>query len=35
MLELVLRILNGLAPLATLSRGYGRIGTDVHEVMPG
>ena len=34
MLELVLRILNGLAPLATLSRGYGRIGTDVHEVMP-
>lgn len=32
MLELVLRILKDVSPLATLSRGYGRKGTDVHEV---
>jgi len=32
MLELVLRVLHGMAPLATLSRGYGRSGTDIHEV---
>lgn len=32
MLELVLRTLAGSAPLATLSRGYGRAGTDIHEV---
>ena len=32
MLELVLRTLHGIAPLATLSRGYGRKGTDIHEV---
>lgn len=32
MLELVLRTLEGRAPLATLSRGYGRSGTDFHEV---
>ncbi len=30
--ELVLRTLDGLAPLATLSRGYGRSGTEVLEV---
>ncbi len=34
MLELVLRTLNGTAPLATLSRGYGRKGTSIHEVQP-
>lgn len=33
MLELVLRTLEGTSPLATLSRGYGRIGTDIREVM--
>ncbi len=33
MMELVLRILEGTAPLATLSRGYGRADTDVHEVL--
>ncbi len=32
MLELVLRTLDGISPLATLSRGYGREGTDIHEV---
>jgi len=32
MLELVLRTLTGVAPLATLSRGYGRTGTDTREV---
>ncbi|MFZ1691706.1 MAG: tetraacyldisaccharide 4'-kinase, partial [Flavobacteriales bacterium] len=32
MLELVLRTLAGTAPLATLSRGYGRNGTGLHEV---
>lgn len=32
MLELVLHVLKGSAPLATLSRGYGRIGNDIHEV---
>lgn len=32
MLELVLRTLAGTAPLATLSRGYGRNGTGFHEV---
>ncbi|MEX1133037.1 MAG: tetraacyldisaccharide 4'-kinase, partial [Flavobacteriales bacterium] len=30
--ELVLRTLEGLAPLATLSRGYGRSGTQIREV---
>ena len=30
--ELVLRTLEGFAPLATLSRGYGRSGTEVREV---
>lgn len=33
-LELVLRILHGTAPVATLSRGYGRNGTGFHEVRP-
>jgi tetraacyldisaccharide 4'-kinase len=33
MMELVLRTLEGNAPLATLSRGYGRTGTDIHEVL--
>jgi tetraacyldisaccharide 4'-kinase len=32
MLELVLRTLSDQPPLATLSRGYGRQGTDIHEV---
>lgn len=32
MMELVLRTLAGFAPIATLSRGYGRSGTDIHEV---
>lgn len=32
MLELVLRLLEGVSPLATLSRGYGRSGTAFHEV---
>jgi tetraacyldisaccharide 4'-kinase len=32
MLELVLRTLEGNAPVATLSRGYGRTGSDTHEV---
>lgn len=32
LMELVLRTLTGTAPLATLSRGYGRKGTDIHEV---
>lgn len=32
MLELVLRTLGETSPLATLSRGYGRQGTDIHEV---
>jgi tetraacyldisaccharide 4'-kinase len=30
--ELVLRTLEGMAPLATLSRGYGRQDTDIREV---
>lgn len=32
MMELVLRTLEGTAPLATLSRGYGRSSTTMHEV---
>lgn len=32
MMELVLRTLKGTAPLATLSRGYGRKTTSIHEV---
>lgn len=32
MMELVLRTLEGTAPLATLSRGYGRSSTTIHEV---
>lgn len=32
MMELILSILAGTSPLATLSRGYGRTGTDIHEV---
>ena len=32
MLELVLRTLEGTTPIATLSRGYGRKGADIHEV---
>jgi tetraacyldisaccharide 4'-kinase len=35
MLELVLRTLEGVAPVATLSRGYGRTSTGIHEVQPG
>jgi tetraacyldisaccharide 4'-kinase len=35
MLELVLRLLEGALPLATLSRGYGRKGTGFHEVEAG
>ncbi len=35
MLELVLRSLADVAPVATLSRGYGRSGTDIHEVAVG
>ncbi len=35
MLELVLRTLEDQRPLAPLSRGYGRQGTDIHEVHPG
>ncbi|MEZ4757097.1 MAG: tetraacyldisaccharide 4'-kinase [Flavobacteriales bacterium] len=34
MLELILRTLDQQSPLATLSRGYGRRGTDLHEVQP-
>lgn len=34
MLELVLRLLTGTTSLATLSRGYGRRGSDFHEVRP-
>ena len=34
MMELVLRSLEHLAPVATLSRGYGRRTTTIHEVMP-
>lgn len=33
LMELVLRTLEATAPLATLSRGYGRKGTDIHEVL--
>lgn len=33
MLELVLRTLEGSTPLATLSRGYGRKTTSIHEVL--
>lgn len=32
MMELVLRTLDGIGPLATLSRGYGRKTTTIHEV---
>ncbi|MBL7951318.1 MAG: tetraacyldisaccharide 4'-kinase [Flavobacteriales bacterium] len=32
MMELVLRTLDGTSPLATLSRGYGRKTTSIHEV---
>ncbi|HQV50772.1 MAG: tetraacyldisaccharide 4'-kinase [Flavobacteriales bacterium] len=32
MMELVLRILKGTEQIATLSRGYGRKGSDLHEV---
>ncbi|MBP6312174.1 MAG: tetraacyldisaccharide 4'-kinase [Flavobacteriales bacterium] len=32
MMELVLRILKGTDQIATLSRGYGRKGKDIHEV---
>jgi tetraacyldisaccharide 4'-kinase len=32
MMELVLRTLSGTGPVATLSRGYGRKGKDIHEV---
>ncbi|MGV3637864.1 MAG: tetraacyldisaccharide 4'-kinase [Flavobacteriales bacterium] len=32
MLELVLRTLDGIGPLATLSRGYGRKSRTIHEV---
>ncbi|MBK9147633.1 MAG: tetraacyldisaccharide 4'-kinase [Flavobacteriales bacterium] len=32
MLELLLRVLHGTMPIATLSRGYGRDGSDIHEV---
>ena len=32
MLELVLRLLDDTMPLATLSRGYGRKGSHIHEV---
>lgn len=32
MLELVLRVLESVRPIATLSRGYGRKSTDIHEV---
>jgi tetraacyldisaccharide 4'-kinase len=32
MMELVLRVLEGVHPIATLSRGYGRKSTDIHEV---
>lgn len=32
MLELVLRTLHGIGPIATLSRGYGRTSTSIHEV---
>lgn len=34
MMELVLRTLADTAPIATLSRGYGRKTTTIHEVMP-
>lgn len=33
MLELVLRTLEGIDPLATLSRGYGRKTSSIHEVL--
>lgn len=33
--ELVLESLRDLSPLATLSRGYGRSGRELREVMPG
>ncbi len=33
MMELVLRSLEGIAPIATLSRGYGRKTTTIHEVI--
>ncbi len=33
LLELVLRTLQGTEPIATLSRGYGRNGSDFHEVL--
>ena len=32
MLEAILRILAEISPVATLSRGYGRTGNDIHEV---
>ncbi|MBK7083594.1 MAG: tetraacyldisaccharide 4'-kinase [Flavobacteriales bacterium] len=32
-MELVLRCLEGYAPLATLSRGYGRSGKELREVL--
>lgn len=35
MLELVLRTLEGTAPIATLSRGYGRKTSSIHEVEAG
>lgn len=34
MMELVLRTLEGSTPLTTLSRGYGRKTTSIHEVRP-
>ncbi len=34
LLELVLRTLDQIHPIATLSRGYGRKGNDIHEVGP-
>lgn len=34
MMELVLRVLAGSSPIATLSRGYGRTSTSIHEVQP-
>lgn len=34
LLELVLRTLDGIHTIATLSRGYGRKGIDIHEVEP-
>lgn len=35
MLEHVLRVLKDVSPVATLSRGYGRTGNDMHEVQAG